>query len=58
MRNRVLRGAAWAAAICVSMASVMGCGAAVKLGDIVVHGDRRELRQRGKDAPASAGPEG
>jgi len=44
----------WAAAACVAMASTMGCGAAVKLGDVVVHGDTRELRQRGTEAPKSS----
>jgi hypothetical protein len=53
MRHPVLRVAILAAACALTAASA-GCGAAVKVGDLVLHGDTRELRQRGRDAPASS----
>ena len=54
MRHRTWRVLASAAGIGALLASSTGCGAAVQLGDVVVNGDTRELRQRGKDAPASS----
>ena len=44
----------WVAAVCALVASSAGCGAAVRLGDVVVNGEVRELRQRGKEAPESS----
>jgi hypothetical protein len=54
MRTSALRAAAWAASVCALITGSTGCGAAVQLGDVVVHGDTRELRQRGKEAPVSS----
>ena len=54
MKDLELRCTAWAAAACVAMASTTGCAATLKLGDVVVHGDTRELRQRGAEAPKSS----
>jgi hypothetical protein len=54
MRTSVLHATAWAGSVCALIALSTGCGAAVQLGDVVVHGDTRELRQRGKEAPESS----
>src|SRR4051794_5196787 len=44
----------WAAAACALIPSFTGCGSATRLGDVVVNGEARELRQRGKEAPESS----